>query len=97
MASNQLFYSLDGNVVPVSDSFPGWVDTRTNTKAKVSLHFFVDLLCSDCADYHKIIEAALTTPFKDSTIADYINMKFTPIPLPYHMNSFEVAQVVPYL
>jgi hypothetical protein len=30
-------------------------------------------------------------------VQDQIALAFTPIPLPYHVHAFQVAQVVPYL
>ena len=39
----------------------------------------------------------MQTPWLNGVVADYVTFKFTPYPLPYHIFSLQVAQIVPYL
>mmetsp|Transcript_10532 Transcript_10532/g.16111 ORF Transcript_10532/g.16111 Transcript_10532/m.16111 type:complete len:227 (-) Transcript_10532:72-752(-) len=85
------------NPVPVSNSFPGWHDPLTNFDAQVEVQLFVDLLCPGCQGEHELLTSIYDNAFLDKTVKDYINVMVTPTVLPYHLNSFQLAQVVPYL
>ena len=39
----------------------------------------------------------LNTPWLDGTVRDQVYWTYTPFALPYHMFSFQVAQIIPYL
>ena len=83
------------NSVPIYGTYPGWVQGQGKTGIQVQI--VMDLLCSACQYYNPIWDATLQTPWLDGTVADQVYWAYSPFPLPYHLHSFQVTQVVPYL
>jgi len=83
------------NSVPIFGTYPGFSEGEDAVGIQVDL--FIDLLCGDCARENPVINELMTTEWLGGTVADQIKVSFTPFPLPYHMFSFQVSQIVPYL
>ena len=83
------------NSVPIYGSYPGWVVGEGRTGITVEIH--IDLMCSDCQANNPIWNEVLATPWLDGTVADQVHWAYNPFPLPYHVHTFQVTQVVPYL
>jgi hypothetical protein len=79
----------------VFGTYPGWTDGLG--QAQITISFFLDLCCSDCAAENPIINELMDTPWLNGVVSDYVFFKFTTFPLAYHIFSFQVAQIVPYL
>ena len=56
----------------------------------------MDYLCSACYSENPIIEEVMQTPWLDGVVADQVALAITPFPLPYHVHSYPVAELVPY-
>merc|ERR1719361_347221 len=56
----------------------------------------MDYLCSDCLAENPVLEDLMKESWLDGTVADQIALAITPFPLPYHVHSYQVAQLVPY-
>jgi hypothetical protein len=63
------------------------------------LRLFYDLLCPDSrADHYYIKDIlAMASPVEGKTYNDLLDIKVAPFVLPYHLHSFEVTRMVPYL
>lgn len=83
------------NSVPVFGTYPGWVEG--NGAASISVELYEDLLCSDCKAFNPIWEEVMNTEWLGSVVGDEITVAYTTFPLPYHVHSFQVTQIVPYL
>lgn len=83
------------NSVPVMGNFPGWVNGEGRTGIEVNI--YLDLLCSACQGSNPTWNEVLATEWLDGTVADQVYWTYTPFPLPYHVHTFQVTQVVPYL
>ena len=83
------------NSVPVYGSYPGWIVGSGRTGISVEIH--LDLTCSDSKANNPIWSEVLATPWLDGTVADQVYWYYTPFPLPYHIHTFQVTQIVPYL
>lgn len=83
------------NNVPIYGNYPGWVTGEGRTG--ITVEIFVDLMCSACQHYNPIWNEVLQTPWLDGTVSDQVNWAYTPFPLPYHVHTFQVTQIVPYL
>ena len=83
--------------VPIPTHTPGW--QIGNPNADIEIRFFYDLLCPGSKASHyqfkTVLEMDSTTPGKKWK--DVLNVKVTPIVLPYHLHAYQVTQVVPYL
>lgn len=63
----------------------------------VRVDIYEDLLCDDCANFHKEFTEYLKTTTDDGEdITKYVYVVFHFFPLPYHHNSFFVSQLVPF-
>ena len=88
---------VQANSVPIMPTMPGW---ELGTKgAQVEIRAFYDMLCPDSKANHYIWKTLLP---KESIIpgkkwSDIIDMKVTPFVLPYHLHSYEISMVIPYL
>jgi len=87
--------SAFSNSVPVYGQFPGWYVGKG--EAGITVQIYIDLLCSDCASQYQTWNDVLEEPWMDGTVKDYVLWGYTPMSLPYHVHTFEVQQVVPYL
>ena len=86
-----------GNPVPVMPTLPGW--RLGSPDGEIDVRVFYDLLCPDSMDAHYIWKDLLNkaSPINGKTYGDVVNMRVTPFVLPYHVHSFQITQVVPYL
>ena len=80
---------------PVYGTYPGWV--VGNGKANINVQVAIDLVCTDCMAANPIWNEVLQTSWLDSTVQDQVFWGYSPFPLPYHVHTFQVTQVVPYL
>ena len=83
------------NSVPVYGTYPGWV--QGDNRVGIEVEIFLDLLCSDCQNENPIWNSLLDTAWLDGTVSDQVTWAYTPLPLPYHVHTFQVSQIVPYL
>ena len=58
---------------------------------------FLDLMCSTSAAVNPIWNETLQTPWLDGTVSDQVYWAYTTFPLPYHVHTYQVTQLVPYL
>ena len=61
---------------------------------------FYDLLCPASRAHHMFLLKFLDTEtgiYPNQKYSDVMSVKITPIVLPYHLHSFQVTQIVPYL
>ena len=85
------------NSVPIMSTVPGY---QLGTKgSEVEVRVFYDLLCPDSRDAHVVWHDLLpqASPVDGKTYEEFISLEITPFVLPYHLNSFQMTQVVPYL
>ena len=76
-------------------SYPGW--TTGNNAKGITIEIFEDLLCSSCAYNHGIWAEVWETEWQGALVKDQVVAKITPFALPYHLHTFQVAQVIPYM
>jgi hypothetical protein len=86
---------VSANSVPIYGQYPGWVQGEGRTGIVVEI--FLDLLCSACQGNNPTWNEVLQTEWLDGTVSDQVHWAYTPFPLPYHVHSFQVTQIVPYL
>ena len=82
------------NSTPIYGSYPGY--TVGSGATGITIELFFDYLCSACQSENPIIEEVLQHEWLGGTVEDQIFVRFTPFPLPYHVHSYQVAQLVPY-
>ena len=85
------------NNVPIIKSVPGY---QLGTKGSdVEVRVFYDLLCPDSKDAHDVWKELLpqASPIEGQSYEEFLSLKVTPFVLPYHLYSFQLTQVVPYL
>ena len=82
------------NGTPIYGSYPGWVEGGGKTGINIEVYF--DFLCSACLAENPIWEETLTQEWLGGTVLDQLNVAYTPFPLPYHIHSWQVGQLVPY-
>ena len=91
--------TYDDNSVPIMANLPGWqIGTKKGNNLEVRL--FYDLLCPYSRDHHTNMLQFLDEFIANETspkYGDVMSVKITPIVLPYHLHSFQVTQVVPFL
>ena len=85
------------NSTPIYAQYPGWV--QGGNAAGIELEFFIDFLCYDSMMNYPEVDAALNadSPVAGSTWMDLMSVKVSNFPLDYHMHSWPVAQVLPFL
>ena len=83
--------------VPIPTHTPGW--QIGNPVADIEIRFFYDLLCPASKASHYQFKPVLDmdSTFPGKKWRDVLNVKVTPVVLPYHLHSYQVTQVVPYL
>ena len=82
------------NNTPIYGNYPGWVEG--GGKAGIQIEVFFDFLCSACLAENPVWEETLTQTWLDGTVLDQLNVAYTPFPLPYHIHSWQVGQLVPF-
>ena len=82
------------NSTPIYGKYPGWL--QGTDKKSIQVELFEDYLCSDCKAFNPVFEELLTTAWLDGTVEDQIGVGTTPFPLPYHVHTYQVNQLVPY-
>ena len=85
------------NSVPIMHQIPGY---QLGTKSSnIEVRLFYDWLCPDSANDHYIWQELLPqpSPVDGLTYEEYLNVRVSPFVLPYHLHSFQVTQVTPYL
>ena len=82
------------NSVPIYGSYPGWKVGSTKTGITLELHY--DLLCEDSKGLDPVIQSLLATEWLGSTVQDQITVEYTLFPLPYHLHTWQVNQLMPY-
>eukprot|EP00927_Polykrikos_kofoidii_P067899 TRINITY_DN63320_c0_g1_i1.p1 TRINITY_DN63320_c0_g1~~TRINITY_DN63320_c0_g1_i1.p1 ORF type:complete len:253 (-),score=35.96 TRINITY_DN63320_c0_g1_i1:81-773(-) len=95
--SASILLTVSANSVPIPSAVPGW---QLGTKgAPLQIRLFYDLTCPDCKAAHYVWKSLLTTasPVEGRTYSDFVDMKVTAFALPYHLHSYQIAQVVPLL
>lgn len=84
------------NSVPIFGSYPGWI--QGGNKYGIEVELFFDYLCYDTmVAYPKTVEAFNTEAEAGVTWMDAIELRQSSFPLDYHIHSWQVAQVLPYL
>ena len=86
-----------GNPVPVMPTLPGW---RLGTPGgEIDVRVFYDLLCPDSMDAHYVWKDLLNkaSPINGKTYGDVVDMRVTPFVLPYHVHSFQLTQLIPWM
>ena len=84
------------NSVPIFGTYPGWV--QGGGKANVEVEIFFDYLCADSKANYPIVEAMLNEEIAPGlSVFDGITLKLSSFPLDYHIHSWQVAQILPYL
>lgn len=94
IASAALAALCSANSTPIFGTYPGWLEG--DDKVGIQIELFEDYLCSDCLDLNPVFEQLLDTTWLDGTVRDQIGVGITPLPLGYHVHSYQVAQLVPY-
>jgi hypothetical protein len=61
--------------VPISGTYPGWVNGEGRTGIIVEVFF--DLMCSDSAASNPIWNETLQTPWLDGTVLDQVHWSYT--------------------
>ena len=82
------------NSVPIYGSYPGWKVGSGKTGITLELHY--DLLCSDSKALDPVIQSLLATDWLGSTVEDQITVEYSLFPLPYHLHTWQVNQLMPY-
>ena len=84
------------NSVPIFGSYPGW--TQGGNRRNIEVEIFFDYLCADTkAKYPYTIEAIQGGDGSGAPWLDDIDLRLSAFPLDYHIHSWQVAQVLPYL
>ncbi len=94
IASAALAALCSANSTPIMGSYPGWLEG--SDKVGIQIELYEDYLCSDCLAFNPIFEEVLATSWLDGTVSDQVGVGMTPLPLGYHVHSYQVAQLVPY-
>ena len=95
LASTQASH-FAGNSVPLQQHQAGW--NLGNENSDIELVMFYDLICSASAATDKMLTEVLgSTHSNGKTYREQLNFQVSAFPLPYHLHSLQVAQVVPYL
>lgn len=94
IASAALAALSSANSTPIMGSYPGWLEGTD--KVGIQIELYEDYLCSDCLAFNPIFEEVLATSWLDGTVSDQVGVGMTPVPLGYHVHSYQVAQLVPY-
>lgn len=94
MKSFALLAAVVAAGAPIYGTYPGWV--VGSGQAGITVEVAIDLLCTDCFANNDIWNQVLASPWLGSTVQDHVYWAFTPFPLPYHVHSFQVHQVIPY-
>lgn len=85
------------NSVPIFGSYPGWVATGGN-QLSIEIEIFMDFLCSDAKAAYPTVKQMLDSKLTDDlTVREAALLKVSSFPLDYHLHSWQVAQVLPYL
>ena len=90
-------FSNQVEAAPIQRTTPGW---QLGTHgAEVEIRVFLDLLCPDSRDAYAVFKQLLPkdSPVAGKTYSDLIDLKVTAFVLPYHLHSYKMTQVVPYL
>ena len=82
------------NSVPIYGSYPGWKVGSAKTGITLELHY--DLLCEDSKGLDPVIQSLLATEWNGSTVQDQITVEYSLFPLPYHLHTWQVNQLMPY-
>ena len=82
------------NSRPIYGTYPGYLEGSDNKQ--ITIELFMDYLCSACYNENPIIEQVMQQEWLGGTVADQVYLAITPFPLPYHVHSYPVAQLVPY-
>ena len=82
------------NSRPIYGTYPGWIEGQDSLGIQIEL--FEDYLCSDCLAFNPVMEELLQTEWNGKTVGEQVGVGLTPFPLPYHVHSYQVAQLVPY-
>ena len=93
-ALSAVTYAYSGNSTPIYGTYPGWLE-GSNSK-NIQIELFEDYLCSDCKALNPVFEEFLDTAFLDGTVRDAVTVGLTPFPLPYHVHTYQVNQLVSY-
>jgi len=82
---------------PIQRVPPGW--QMGTGGADVKIRVFLDLLCPYSRDAYGVFKELLPkdSPVKGKTYADLIDLKVNVFVLPYHIHSYQLAQIVPYI
>ena len=75
------------NSIPISGSYPGWVEGANALGIEVEV--FYDLLCSDSKAANPTVEQMLETQWLDGKVIDQISIAYTPFPLPFHNHTWQ--------
>ena len=91
--------SQTSNPVPIQRNIPGYLMGGTKVGNDVRIRLFTDALCPDSYAAYKNLKELLT---EDSKVAgkkysDLVELRIIPFVLPYHLHSYAVTQVMPYL
>ena len=82
------------NSTPIFGSYPGW--TQGSDDGHIQIELFEDYLCADCQALNPVFTELLDTEWLGKTVRDEIVVGVTPFPLPYHVHTYQVNQLVPY-
>ena len=82
------------NSVPIYGTYPGWIEGKDKVGITLEVHW--DLLCEDSKALAPILVDLLATPWLDGTVADQISIRYSLFPLPYHLHTWQVNQMMPY-
>ena len=92
--------SYEDNSTPVMPTQPGWqIGTVGGNGSNIEVRMFYDLLCPASRSHHQFLLQFLDTSIPNSSrkYRDVMSFKITPVVLPYHLHSFQVTQLVPFL
>ena len=82
------------NSIPVYGTYPGWIEGEN--KAGITLEVHYDLLCEDSKALDPVLTQLLATEWLGGTVREQIYIKYSLIPLPYHLHTWQVNQLIPY-
>ena len=82
------------NSIPIYGSYPGWV--VGSGRANINVEIALDLVCTDSQANNPIWNQVLASPWLDGTVQDQVYWAYSTYPLPYHVHTFQVTQLVPY-
>ena len=74
------------NSVPIYGTYPGWMEGKNKSGIELEVHW--DLLCEDSKALAPILVDLLATPWQDGTVRDYISIRYSLFPLPYHLHTW---------